>query len=135
MPASPKYVERKAQDFYETPYWVTRVLLDNFTPVSKPRILEPCAGMGAISREIQTRWPDVILHQVEIQKNEEFLKLYGDVTIADFLSDDVDTILRVFDPQYIITNPPFSLAQPFIEKCLTVLKPTITFMLLPLSFL
>jgi len=138
MPASPKHVERKEQDFYETPYWCTRVLLDSIQLRSSnllPRILEPCAGNGAISKEIIRKYPDIQLQQVEIQKKMNQLSHFGDVTIADFLTSDVDKMLKIFDPQHIITNPPFSLAKEFLEKCFELFPFASVTMLLPLSFL
>jgi hypothetical protein len=145
MPAAPKKNKRRDADFYETPTWCTEAL---FTHLDIPRdavVVEPCAGFGAISSVIKEHNPDCKLIQQELiqfrQRNVGLgrwipientkLQQYGDVTFGDFLLDlNVDTTV-----EYVITNPPFSLAQEFVFTCRKKYPNAEIIMLLPFSFL
>ncbi|MHA1972824.1 MAG: hypothetical protein ACTSW1_07520 [Candidatus Hodarchaeales archaeon] len=131
MPAHPIHTERKPQDFYETPYWVTRVLLDDYLLINKHlTILEPCAGAGAISRQIKKYYPDSFVSQFEIRgEEEEKLKEFGDIRIGDFLTKQLSYY------SHVITNPPFSIAKEFLEHTFEQLPSSEVIMLLPLSIL
>ena len=100
--------KRKASDFYETPYCLTRELLriENLYG----NILEPACGNGAITKVLKEF--DYNVESYDIEK--------------DFFTED-----RKFD--FIITNPPFSKSMEFIKKCKEVSKRF--FLLLPLSYL
>ena len=107
--------QRKASDFYETPYSLTRQLLEVEGGVIKQfgSILEPSSGDGAIVRVLKEYGlPNVVAKDIQIGQ--------------DFLleSDKFDAI---------ITNPPFSLAFEFIQKAKQVSE--YFALLLPLSYL
>jgi hypothetical protein len=101
--------KRKASDFYETPYHMTRMLLEQETLVGS--ILEPACGNNAMVKIIQEQYADITAYDVE----------------KDFFTEtsSYDTI---------ITNPPFSLAYEFITHAKTVATTKICF-LLPLNYL
>lgn len=103
---------RSKSDFYQTPYSITRRLLE--VEKFEGSILEPACGAGAIT---------AILKEAG----------YEDITAYDLLLDGKDflTETRKFDA--IVTNPPFSLAKEFILKACEV-APRFAF-LLPLSYL
>lgn len=103
---------RPKNDFYQTPFNITRRLLQ--AQKFNGRILEPSCGAGAI---------------VSVLKEAG----YHDITAYDLLINGVDFLdeRRKFD--YIITNPPFSLAKEFILKACEV-APKFAF-LLPLNYL
>lgn len=103
--------QRKKSDFYETPYSMTQQLL-NSEKFSKQRmVLEPACGNGAI---------------VSVLKSEGFQVKYYDAE-TDFLLEE-----KKYD--YLITNPPFSLAFEFIQTAKKVVKRKFA-LLLPLSYL
>jgi hypothetical protein len=107
--------KRSPKDFYQTPYELTRALLDRefFTA----DVLEPCAGQGAI---------------VDVLKEWD-----RDVTsfdISDTENGDNDFLWYGKQHENIITNPPFSLAMDFILKAKVIAKYKFA-MLLPLSYL
>lgn len=106
---------RRRSDFYETPYSLTELFLDNARlGVEKDgRVLEPACGHGAITKVLS-------------QKGYSNVTSYDIESGTDFLDED-----RRFD--FIITNPPFSLAKEFIEKAIET-APRFAF-LLPLSYL
>jgi len=103
---------RKASDFYETPYSLTSLLLDKVT-LSEP-ILEPACGNGAISRVLREKGYSKI---TEYDKEVDFLS----VTYAD--------------EKTIITNPPYSKALGFIVQTHGLKSVQDAFFLLPLSYL
>lgn len=106
--------KRSKSDFYQTPYNITRRLLE--VEKFEGRILEPACGAGAITAILkEAGYEDVTAYDKE--------GLFGG---KDFLAET-----RKFDA--IITNPPFSLAKEFILKACEV-APRFAF-LLPLSYL
>lgn len=101
--------KRKKSDFYETPYSLTRLLLNKIKLDGK--ILEPSCGNGAIVKVLKEfGYENVTYYDIE----------------KDFLKEN-----EKYD--VIITNPPFSLAKEFIEKCKVVSDSF--YLLLPLSYL
>lgn len=91
--------KRKKSDFYETPYSLTWLLLEN--EELKGTILEPACGNGAISKIVGGTSYDI---------EKDFLKE----------QDHYDTI---------ITNPPYSKTQEFILKAKQVANKKIVFLL------
>ncbi|GMA64734.1 DNA methyltransferase [Alicyclobacillus fastidiosus] len=109
--------KRNANDSYPTPSWCTEAIVREIVWTSDSRVLEPCCGDGAISRVIEhVQWVSHI-EWCEIQMGRDFLEY-------DFFGERFD---------FVITNPPFSLAQEFVEKSLTLANCVI--MLLRLNFL
>jgi hypothetical protein len=101
--------KRKPADFYPTPPEVTIALLD-FLKIDKNSIVwEPACGDGAISKII-------IENQIEVISSD----LRGDSGYGD---QGVD-FLKISQPpipiNWIITNPPFFLAEAFIRKSIAV---------------
>jgi len=101
--------QRKKSDFYETPYSLTRLLLNEERLVGT--ILEPACGKGAITRVLQEKKYRFKSYDVE----------------EDFLKES-----RKFST--IITNPPYSLAYEFVLKAKIVATMKVI-LLLPLSYL
>lgn len=121
-----------AVDNYVTPGWCVRRLMEQVTFASG-EWLEPCAGAGAIIRA--TGRKDAIWTAWEIREEERHSLCAvvppERVVIGDFLGAH-----RAFaDKRYsvAITNPPFRLAQQFIDACLTCADTVV--MLLRLSYL
>lgn len=100
---------RSGTDFYETPKNVTVALLRYLKLPADTRIYEPACGAGAIS---------------------EVLKFYGYTVYSTDLHDTgygtsgIDFLkVASTEADWIITNPPFSLAPEFIQKCISLGKP------------
>ena len=105
--------KRKASDFYETPYSITEHLL-KIEPFDKSlSVLEPAQGAGAITKVLGKYWNPNLISAYDIEK--------------DFLTET-----RTFD--YIITNPPFSLAFEFIQHARAIASRKFA-LLLPLAYL
>lgn len=105
--------KRKKSDFYETPYSITNHLLNHETFDFSKDVCEPACGDGAIVKILNTKWNPDLVSSYDIEKN--------------FFSDN-----KQYD--YIITNPPFSVALEFIQHAKELVKIKFA-MLLPLSYL
>jgi hypothetical protein len=101
--------KRRKADFYETPYSMTRHLLDR-EAVCGP-VLEPACGNGAIVRELEAADLPVVSYDLE----------------RDFLSETTRY-------PFVITNPPYSKASDFIMRAKLVAQVGFCF-LLPLAYL
>lgn len=97
--------KRKKSDFYETPYSLTKQLLE--VEKLEGTILEPSCGKGAISNLIE----GCVAYDIE----------------TDFFKEE-----KKYDT--IITNPPFSKSFQFIKKSKEIANKKII-LLLPLSYL
>lgn len=95
---------RIERDAYETPEWVTNALVCNLD--YQGAIWEPACGSGKMVNALRV----------------DFTSVYGSdiATGYDFLKVPV-LPLREF--RAIITNPPYALAQEFIEHALKLLEP------------
>lgn len=109
--------QRKKSDFYETPYSLTWQLLENEGFDFSRKVLEPSCGNGAISNELIKKFGPENVEYSDISEGHDFL-----------LREEWDKV------DYIITNPPFSLAMEFILKAKKIAKNKFAF-LLPLSYL
>ena len=103
--------QRKKSDFYETPYSITRHLLEVEPFDTSLSVCEPACGDNAIVKILNERWNEVTAYDVEV----------------DFLTETGS-----YD--YIITNPPFSIAYEFVLQAKKVATKKFAF-LLPLSYL
>lgn len=92
------------------------------------RVLDPCVGLGAFSNAVKAHSPSS--HVVTI---DEDCSVAADIH-RDFLQVPITEETIKF--QLIVSNPPFSLAQRFVEKSVAMLDPrgTVAFLLL-LQFL
>ena len=104
---------RKQTDFYETPYSLTRKFLDREYFDKSLSVCEPACGKGAITKVLKEYWDDNLITSYDQEVN--------------FLWDTGH-----YD--YVVTNPPFSIALQFINKAKRQVKSKFAF-LLPLSYL
>lgn len=104
--------ERVDKDYYATPPESTKALLDN-VEFSDGLFLEPCVGGGHIAEVIKERYKDSKVLGCDLVDRG-----YPNTVVADFLKEDFS-----FKVDNVITNPPYSLAQEFLEKSMKVTKP------------
>jgi len=118
-PSISKTADRPGGDYYPTPDYVTQALLDRER--FSRRVWEPACGSGEMS-EVLTRYGH------EVVSTDLFDRGYGetgqDFTFATALPEGVGAI---------VTNPPFNLAEEFVERAL-MLRPDKFAMFLRLSF-
>ena len=102
---------RVENDYYATNPKAVEMLLTNYT-FDAATILEPCVGGGHIANAINNFFANqrVIIGLDLVDRG------YPNTIVQDFLTWETD---RKFEG--IITNPPFSLAQEFIEKGMELL--------------
>lgn len=106
--------QRKKSDFYPTPYLLTQSLFDNEYFDDSASMIEPACGEMAMV--------DII------KKNFKGNLTFYDIKFGnDFLKET-----RFFD--YMITNPPFSLANEFILHAKKIINFKF-YLLLPLNYL
>lgn len=101
---------RRALDFYPTPAWATRVLLDRL-PNLCGRVLECCSGKGDISHALAER-PTIRVVENDIDPR----------CASDFHLDATDPLAwqqmnRQAGPfDWVVSNPPFSLATKIVPR-------------------
>lgn len=100
--------KRAEHDFYSTPEIAVTLLLDELGNDLSDNILEPACGDGAISKVLEE-------HGYNVLSMDLFERGYG-ISGVDFLKHD-----EPFAGD-IVTNPPFRLAQEFIEHGLQIIN-------------
>lgn len=128
--------QRHRADNYPTPGWCVKRFLEA-VPLPVGTWLEPCAGDGAIIKAVHEVIDPTKLQWTAVEIRGETIPLLKQVIIddgvihADFLNAPISEDNFKFY-NVAITNPPFSLAQPFIERCRYMAHNTV--MLLRLNF-
>ena len=121
---------RSDLDFYETPSAVTKAFLEASGWESKTGVIwDPAAGNGAIIDVINNMLPGVITLTSDIKTRQRKLDHEGDFLQHNWPEEKPWLIYKD-----IITNPPFSHAQAFVEKALELVGGDVV-MLLRLAFL
>jgi hypothetical protein len=113
--------ERPPPDFYETHGFLVRALLASERPPGP--IWEPCAGRGAISRELLSAGLSVVSTDLYAYDGADVPIETG----VDFLTCDAAGY-----PRAIVMNPPFNAAAEFLERACAVADYVAA--LLPLNF-
>ena len=131
MSATNRGSKRIESDFYATPLDCIQNFINNYGQING-EVLEPSAGNGNIVSVIKQNGNNNVL-ALELREEERnaLLAIADEVEIDDFLNFESD---KHFD--YIIGNPPYSLAQEFLEKCFEIANEnTVIIMLLRTAFL
>lgn len=109
--------ERKERDLYETPEWVTKVIIPHIP--SDAVVWEPACASGHMAFPLKAKYAS------------DLVTMYGESGV-DFLTAKMPD-----DCTAIVTNPPFNkMAEAFIRRALTLTKDVKGFvaMLLPVDF-
>lgn len=105
--------QKDSLDDFPTPPWATRGLIEHCikspTKLNKLSCLEPAAGRGFMAETLKEYF-------AEVSSYDAFN--YGYAEVSDFMTRPVG--VNSYD--WVITNPPFRLAEPFIEKSLSVAR-------------
>jgi hypothetical protein len=100
-------------DNFPTPPWATRALLEHVIadagPFRKMTCWEPACGAGHMARPLKEYFGKVKASDIYA---------YGHGTAADFLAGPIEAA----SVDWIITNPPFRLAEDFIQRSLIVAR-------------
>lgn len=117
--------KRNKNDFYQTPYSITKQLIETGELDDCDTLLEPACGEHAIT--------NVLTHNLKNKSIIEYDLYYDNFNYGVFdYSFDFFKETRKFD--CIITNPPFSLATEFILHAKKIATKKII-LLLPLNYL
>lgn len=104
--------DRADNDYYATP---TSATSDLFNVVDfSGNFLEPCVGAGHIAEVIKQYYPGSAVIGLDLVDRG-----YENTIVSDFLTYDFGG--AVFDN--IVTNPPYSIAQEFLEKGMQIVAP------------
>ena len=106
---------RVENDFYATNPKAVKMLFESFKEIDLTHtesILEPCVGKGHICNALFG------LGAYSVDTIDLVDRGFSYATIADYLTYETE---KKYD--LVITNPPFSLAQDFIEKSFKHIKP------------
>lgn len=128
MSATHKTKAERGLDFYETPKGVVDLLIPHLPCASG--VLDPCAGKGSILQALAAH-PEKFSGLRGIEVDEAHTGSHPHPT-------EYDDALQVGwgSPRLIVMNPPFGLAQAFVEKALAEVAPGGTVaVLLRLAFL
>lgn len=112
--------ERRADDHYATPGWVTLSVLRylRFEPwptLDHGCVLDPCCGEGAILDVVKSEWgAGGVGIEIDVARAIEAAKKGHEVHTRDALG----AVLFWPSVDVLITNPPYGLAMEFIEKAL-----------------
>jgi hypothetical protein len=100
-------------DNFPTPPWATRALMEHVIaeagPFRKLSCLEPACGAGHMARPLKEYFGRVKASDIYP---------YGYGSVGDFLS----VPLQAGSVDWVITNPPFRLAEDFIKRALIVAR-------------
>lgn len=103
--------ERTEGDRYWTEPWVTRALMETYLDDRiGSGVWEPAVGRGDIQRELEKHYYRVFGSDIDISESPE-----GSVEI-DFFTGPIPELYPLTGG--IVSNPPYNLAQEFIEKAL-----------------
>ncbi len=109
---------RDGLDYFPTPPWATRALLEHVIPhikaaAKKMRCWEPCCGEGHMAEPLKEYFG-------EVYSSDVYPHGYGDV--GTFIGggglDLGDRAAAPWRPHWLFTNPPFSLALEVVERML-----------------
>ena len=105
-----------ALDLFPTPPWATRALVRVLCEkldyhISDDTILEPASGRGHMASTLREYGARVISQDIHDYGCQD--------RVTDFLDKSVPYSVR---PNWVITNPPFSMAEAFIFRALTIAK-------------
>lgn len=111
-------------DFYETPEWMTRALMHWMPSINGSAVLECCAGRGAIANLLRREFNCRVV-KIDVDARHPDLYRERDMTLAASWAD----IDEMFEPDWIITNPPFKAAHAILQHAIEHARIGVAFLL------
>lgn len=103
---------RDSRDDFPTPPWATRALMEHVVGISGPdslSCLEPACGRGHMARPLAEYFG-------QVDASDAYH--YGFGPVRDFLTYPFEALSH----DWVITNPPFRLAEEFVDRALAVAR-------------
>lgn len=119
-------------EFYETPPGVTAALLAHLPSLERRSVLDPCVGDGAIVRVLEERYPHALYMTNDLDPLRPADRHVDATTAEGWRELERRAGLSLID--WVITNPPFSLAHLIIPQAIERARRGVA-MLLPLRFI
>lgn len=107
-----RHESKDSPDDFPTPPWATRALIEHvigIDAVAGKTCLEPAAGRGYMSRPLKEYFATV---------DSADAYCYGFAPVRDFLTFPYEAMSH----DWVITNPPFRLAEEFVHRAMTVAR-------------
>lgn len=119
--------ERRGNDHYVTPWWAVHRFLEKYKPKLGATVLDPCAANGELLHAIKKVRPDLVLIAVELRPEcaIHLQRLQEAGVIAEYQIESFLNLAPLIPSgavDYIITNPPYSLSQEFVEAGERIVK-------------
>lgn len=95
-------------DFFPTPLWATRALCEHVIDIRGKDVWEPACGEGHMARALKEYAGGLMASDI---------RQYGDNIVEDFLYPH-----SPYSGDWVITNPPFRLAEQFVRRGLDVAR-------------
>lgn len=115
-----KYVRNK-HDFFETPAWVTRAILNHLPTF--PRVLDPGCGSGAILNEVRKFYDERGIKGEFTGIDVQRIAKLGGQDVQFVCSDYLSSGVTFGAVDLVICNPPYSLAKEFVERSFSHVVP------------
>lgn len=111
---------RQEKDHYITPGWALQRLLEAYRLPEGATVLDPCAANGELLSELNRLRPDLRLMAFEVRA--ECTAALSDLTSAGVLENfaigsfpEMAKSIEDDAIDFVLTNPPYSMAQEFVE--------------------
>lgn len=130
---------RRKNDAYNSPGWVVKALFDFANIYPQSLVLEPCCGDCSLAIPMQNMGCIVFTNDIDPNTKAQRHKDYLKFDLSEWRTDKQPTIDWLEDghtlkPDWVITNPPFGLAFPMLQKAIEEATVGVAF-LLRISFL
>ncbi len=128
MSATNRGAEREPEDTYVTHPWCVARFLEKYSIPLGSTVCDPCAAGGELLAAIKALRPDLKLYAFEIKEHEapKLEALRDEGVIEGYLIGDFRELVKEFTDDtrfdFVITNPPYSLAREMIEASLRAAK-------------
>jgi hypothetical protein len=107
-------------DFFPTPPWATRALLEHVIPDAHGIAWEPACG--------ERHMADVLLERFDIVHCSDVYRYGASQEVGSFVGHGPDVAKVPGHVDWVITNPPFNLAVEFAERALAVASHGVAFL-------
>ena len=122
---SQRHEKKDSLDYFPTPPWATRALFHSvILPMGivhhSNRVLEPACGGGHMVKVLREYFDKVESCDIADYGQDRIQDFLTVDYLQDFLTLEYSQVIGAYD--FIITNPPFNLAEEFVRKALPMTR-------------